>query len=761
MAYNGYKGFFSDDDNISISAEDSKRFEEATAEYNKLIDENAKLEEKYANELSKLKLRQLEALVERTKRLDTTIFETRMQQEEALQEALTKNITDRFTKEAQFQETLSKKIVANNLAETKDRQNQLFKDLNSEYDRRRKLALQETKNDAKARKTKLKAIAKEEKAARKKILEEKFREDEDFRKKSKKLDKLERQERTKAGAKERKERLNNIRQAMKNEGVVGGVKKMFERDEYGNTHILENLTSVLGDFAKNLEKQVDEIGAKKGVIDTRLQGSKNTTRLGSYWDQMTKDVTNLAMISPLVKQSAIVQNISQMVDKGIAYNVEQRAFLATIKDKIATTFNAFDGTLLRLIRIQQQDSTAARLGMESALTSFLNNMYETTEYLSDVASSVRQSLQEAEALMTTTGATAFEYQVQKWLGSMYSTGMSQTSVSSIASAIGKLASGDISDFNGNGVGNLVIMSANQAGLSISDLLAKGLDESSTNKLMQAMVSYLADLYDASTDNLVVQQQLAKVYGVTAADLRAATNIADRSSISNIYSNYLGYGEALNQLSSMASSMYSRTSMGELTGNVWDNFKYTMAAGIANNPVTYGLLKGANILDGLAGGLEFSMPLVFGTGSTQTFNVADIMRSMSLGGSILGAIGSLGNIGTGFSGDAMLKALGVGNGTSVQRGTGNVGRVLRGATTSSSGYAGNSEGSDVYNKYVGDTSAEQQNKVVQAQDDASSKEITIRDVDKHVVEIVTLLQSVVNGNANLHVKVNDYGLTGWT
>jgi hypothetical protein len=102
-----------------------------------------------------------------------------------------------------------------------------------------------------------------------------------------------------------------------------------------------------------------------------------------------------------------------MVSKGIAYNVEQRAFIETVKDKIATTFSAFDSTLLRLIRIQEKDSTAARLGMESALTSFLNNMYETTEYLSDVASSVRQQLEQAEALMNSEKAVAFEYQVQK------------------------------------------------------------------------------------------------------------------------------------------------------------------------------------------------------------------------------------------------------------------------------------------------------------------------------------------------------------
>ena len=128
---------------------------------------------------------------------------------------------------------------------------------------------------------------------------------------------------------------------------------------------------------------------------------------------MSTDIRNVAGVSPLIKQESVVSNLEKLVGQGISFDVEQRAFLETIKDKIATTFEAADGTLLRLVRIQQQDTTAARLGMESALTSFLNNMYETTEYMQSVAKSVRNSLQEAEALMGSKSAAALEYQVQK------------------------------------------------------------------------------------------------------------------------------------------------------------------------------------------------------------------------------------------------------------------------------------------------------------------------------------------------------------
>jgi hypothetical protein len=78
------------------------------------------------------------------------------------------------------------------------------------------------------------------------------------------------------------------------------------------------------------------------------------------------------------------------------------------------------------------------------------------------------------------------------------------------------------------------MAANQAGLSIADILAEGLDASNTNKLLRAMVDYLSGIYNSSTDSRVVQQQIANVFGLTASDLKALTNLAktDRVNISS-------------------------------------------------------------------------------------------------------------------------------------------------------------------------------------------------------------------------------------
>jgi hypothetical protein len=162
-----------------------------------------------------------------------------------------------------------------------------------------------------------------------------------------------------------------------------------------------------------MDSTMEQIASYKTNIDTRLQGSKNKTSYGSYWDAMSSNITSFAGASVLVKQSKIAERVASMVEQGIAFNVEQRASLQELAGKIATTFDATNGTLLRLVRIQQQDTTAGRLGMESALTAFLNNMYETSEYMSQIANSVKSNIEEAMAMMSGEAAVSFEYQVQK------------------------------------------------------------------------------------------------------------------------------------------------------------------------------------------------------------------------------------------------------------------------------------------------------------------------------------------------------------
>ena len=515
--------------------------------------------------------------------------------------------------------------------------------------------------------------------------------------------------------------------------------------------------NALTGFAKQLEGTVNNIASAKSEIDTRLQGSKNWNIAGSYWELMSKDIVRNVGMNPLVKQADVVDNLKTLVGKGIAFNVEQRAFIDTISDKIANTFEAADGTLLKLVRIQQADTTAARLGMESALTAFLNNMYETTEYMTDAANAIRASIYEASALMGAAEGTAFEYQVQKWMGSLYSAGFSNTE--GLAGALGKLAAGDISGIDNGGYGNLLIMAANRANLSIAEILADGLDDSETNQLMKAMVEYLGEIYDETKNSKVVAQQFANVYGLTASDLKAAANISRDTG--NISRNNLSYGGMLGQLALMASTAMIRTSTGEMMTNLFENLKYGTAQNMATNPALYAAYTIAGMLDDTVGGI--AIPTIgawaAGTGTEIDLEttVADLIRVGSLGAGLLGGIGTM-MTGLGSYGGMLGSLAGFGIGsllspTKLVRGNGmNALSIFSGTSTSSSSFVGNSDSSDVQNKAIGDASESAEQTAEAKQDEQQDTKLST--VDEHVVQIYELLNSVINGLDSIKVDMGD-------
>lgn len=136
------------------------------------------------------------------------------------------------------------------------------------------------------------------------------------------------------------------------------------------------------------------------------------------------------------------------------------------------------------------------------------------------------------------------------MGSLHSVGFNNTG--GLSGALGKLAAGDISAVTDGGYGNLLVMAANKANLSIAEILADGLDDSKTNQLMQAMVEYLGQIYAETKNSKVVAQQFASVYGLTASDLKAAANLY--GSTTNISKSVLNYSGMLGNLNRMADSM---------------------------------------------------------------------------------------------------------------------------------------------------------------------------------------------------------------
>ena len=339
------------------------------------------------------------------------------------------------------------------------------------------------------------------------------------------------------------------------------------------------------------------------------------------------------------------------------------------------------------------------------------------------------------------------------MGSLYSVGFGNTD--GLSSALGKLAAGDISGITDGGYGNLLIMAANEAGISITDALEQGLDATKTNNLMEAMVDYLAKIYQDSQGSKVVAQQFANVYGLSASDLKAAAQLASSNKV--VARNGLGYSGMLQQLNNMANTMYQRVSVGGMMTNMFDNLKYSTAASLANNPALYATYTIASMLDDTVGGIAIPSVMAMGSGFDLETTVADLMRVGSLSVGLLEGVGKmLSGLGTGggFSGSGMLKAFGVGSQPNiVTRGSGSGLLTTTMSTLSESGtYMANSDSGDIQNKTMTDAEDSAGEKVKAAEDE--SQDVTIKTVDEDVVKIYQLLEEVTTGTKRFSVDIGD-------
>ena len=467
-------------------------------------------------------------------------------------------------------------------------------------------------------------------------------------------------------------------------------KKERRQDEFkkyiknGLSGIAKSLLSI----GQQFQSYIDTYQTYQSKINTRLFGSGLTFN-GKYGieNRLTSAIGNTGW----VKTADIMNNVVKATEEGIAYNIEQRAFLQTISENIATTFNAFDSSLLRIIRIQQSDTTAERLGLEAGLTRFLNANYLDTSYLNGEYTTVRSNLTEALSTMSSSDSIGIEYQIQKWLGSLYSVGLSSTAVGSISNALGMLGSGDVSGLASNsGMQNLLAMSASKAGLSYADMLSNGLDESNVNKLLKAMVEYLQEI--ASNENKVVKSQYASLFGLSMSDLAAASNISNTSAVLEAT---MSSADALSELAGQFNELGNRMSIGQRMSNMIDNLKYSVGSGIAGSPASLAIWEIANLLQSSVGGI--AIPSIAGFDLNTT--VAQLMQTGLVGVNMIGAIGDLMK-GASSWGDAT-KLLS--NVMSIQSGAG-AGTRISGFDTSEMTFVGSGDGSDIQKVIIEDAEA---------------------------------------------------------
>ena len=310
-----------------------------------------------------------------------------------------------------------------------------------------------------------------------------------------------------------------------------------------------------------------------GKVTARLQSLDSSS--AKSFDTIYNKMAGLST-SQYVSQKTLYENIDRLSSEGISYNIEERAFLASLADKMVNSFDVSNATLTRLIRLYQEDFTQAMLGSEAWLTQVFNMMYEDTSYLKNVDDNILSALTEVMSTMDRSDALTFQYEVQKWLGSMYEVGMSSDAISQLASALNALGTGNAAGFESSGVGTLLNLAIARSNYSLADILTQGLTGEAANEILKSVVELLIDIKD-NTSNQATLNAYANVMGVSMADIRGAYNL--KSDIPYLYNQTMTLDAAEDEIyNQLIEIKHNRTAMQERIDNLIDN----LAVGIATN-----------------------------------------------------------------------------------------------------------------------------------------------------------------------------------
>ena len=426
--------------------------------------------------------------------------------------------------------------------------------------------------------------------------------------------------------------------------LIEANQELEEAQQKAKKDALKNVGSeFVGAFVdKSVDRISDNIDAmygEQGRMMGRLQGS------GENWALNVVGVSAKVGMSGVVSQKDVVAKMVQLVDSGVAYNLEMRAFLAETSENIASTFDAANGTLLRLIRVQQSDTTAARLGMEASLTKLFNKYFKDTSYLTDSgpSDSVKTAILDATAAMNKNEGLEFEFTVQKWLGSLYSLGMSSEAVGKIAEGLNYLGTGNVSALsNDSALQTLLSMSAARAGKSYSAILSGGLSSDDTNDLLKAMIEYLAEIA-RSQDNNVTKAAYADLFNMSLTDLSTFTSLTSKE-LTNIYKTSTSYNKLMLETQTQLLQSLTRVSIGSMVDTAIENAEVGAASLIGSNPVTYGTWKALALLKEYVGEVKIPGVTGMGTGIASGLDLLNLaqtgMAGMGLLGSLVMGIGSM-------------------------------------------------------------------------------------------------------------------------
>ena len=349
--------------------------------------------------------------------------------------------------------------------------------------------------------------------------------------------------------------------------------------------ILESVNKTISSSASSIinivDRNINLYSQYMGKVTARLQSIDANS--GKSFSTVVDKLSTLGS-SPYVSQKQLYENIDRLSSEGISYNLEERAFLASLSDKIVNSFDVGNATLTRLIRLYQEDFTQAMLGSEAWLTQIFNSMYEDTSYLKNVDDSVMSALTDVMATLDRSDALQFQYDVQKWLGAMYEVGVSSESLLSIANAINALGTGNASGFESSPSNILMNLAIARSDYSLADILTQGLTSEAINDILKSVVELLIDIKD-NTSNQATLNAYANVMGVSMADIRGFYNL--QQDITELYNQTMDIETAENEVQNQLTAIiYDRTTLQEKVNNVIDNLGTSIGMKIADDTGKY-------------------------------------------------------------------------------------------------------------------------------------------------------------------------------
>lgn len=375
------------------------------------------------------------------------------------------------------------------------------------------------------------------------------------------------------------------------------IKDTIKEGNLDSAKTLEKLGSTISGAFNAMNAIVDNaartVEASYGSVTAAIDGTGRTfddirqSFLGGYTEPGVG-------ISTLVKQEDLLKEVTNLTRDGISTDLESIAILSTIRDKTVASFNATDGNLRRLIRLNQNlgNLTAKQFGLAAVLRTELNAAFGDSSYIGKMFQQLTGTLIDAvsaNALKGSTDSTNFYAVMETFAAGMYEAGIDEGTVSSLMQGMNYLGSGNISALSGNKtLQNLLLLSMDRVGMDYATILQQGLTTEDTATLLQSIIEYLAQITEQNSKNNVLQSSYANLFNLSITDMAAIRNLAKNNTFMSMARNSINQDnnyamsmaiEELNQVS-------NRTLFSEKMNNVFENLKFSMGSGIASSAWGY-------------------------------------------------------------------------------------------------------------------------------------------------------------------------------